>query len=188
MSRATKNHYETLQVNENASQEVIEKMFRFLASQFHPDAGGDKDEFNRLVEAFDVLRDPACRASYDLKLKQQTNEVAWLQEHSKQAGPDTAIRHELLCLFYARRRQNASTPTLGAVAIEKSLNLPEEVLEFHLWYFREKGWIKRGENGGFAITAEGVDQIHATEMQLSNQLYIETTPESNMKNELAVTG
>ena len=163
------NHYDTLQLSQYATQEVIEKTFRYLATKHHPDAGGQKDKFNQLVEAFEVLRDPHTRDSYDQKLKSETQEISRLMENSMQAGPDAAIRHELLCLFYARRRQNGSQPALGAVAIEKALNLSQEVLEFHLWYFREKGWIARWESGGFAITAEGVDQIDSTELRISDQ-------------------
>jgi len=32
------------------------------------------------------------------------------------------------------------------------------MLEFHLWYLRDKGWIMRMEDGSMAITADGVDQ------------------------------
>ena len=156
---STQNHYETLQVSQNAAPSVIEKMFRYLATKHHPDAGGEKEEFNRIVAAFEVLRDSTSRTTYDLQLKNENQEISRLLENSKQAGPDAAIRHELLCLFYARRREQGDTPALGAVAIEKALNLPAEVLDFHIWYFKEKGWIARWESGGFAITAEGVDQI-----------------------------
>ncbi len=175
MSNQIANHYETLQLNPNATQETVEKMFRFLASQFHPDVGGDKDKFNAIVAAFEVLRDPQSRATYDIQLKHETGENERLVEHSKQAGPDAAIRHELLCLFYARRRQSGTTPALGSVSIEKTLKIPQEVLDFHLWYFREKGWVKREENGGFAITAAGVDRIEESEFQLTSNLRIEST-------------
>ena len=137
------NHYDILQVNQNASQEVIEKMFRFLATKHHPDAGGDKKQFNQMIEAFEVLRDTSARDNYDSQLQTETQEISRLVENSKQAGPDAAIRHELLCLFYARRREQGASPALGAIAIEKALNVSEDVIEFHLWYFREKGWIKR---------------------------------------------
>ena len=174
-----KNHYDISQVSQNASQEVIEKMFRFLATKHHPDAGGEKKQFNEMVEAFEVLRDPAARSNYDMEIKTEKQEISRLVENSKQAGPDAAIRHELLCLFYARRREQGVSPALGAMAIEKALNLSENVLEFHLWYFKEKGWIARWESGGFAITAEGVDQIDSTELRMAaaNHVRIAATPE-----------
>jgi curved DNA-binding protein len=37
------------------------------------------------------------------------------------------------------------------------LGVPEKHLEFHIWYLKEKRWIERNENGGFVITANGVD-------------------------------
>ena len=172
------NHYEALQVSQSASLDVIEKMFRFLATKHHPDAGGDKKLFTQIVEAYEVLRDDTARAIYDLELKQDSQEINSLIENSKEAGPDAAIRHELLCLFYARRREQGSTPALGVVAIEKAMNMPEEVLQFHIWYFREKGWIARWEDGGFAITAEGVDQIDNNEWRKANQLHIAAAPQA----------
>jgi len=181
-SKPSQNYYDTLEVSRNASQEAIERMFRFLATTHHPDAGGDRQVFNQTIEAFEVLRDPKTRDSYDKKLQTETRETARLIENSKQAGPDAAIRHELLCLFYARRRQEPEAPTLGAISIEKALNLEEDVLAFHLWYFKEKAWICRGESGGYAITAEGVDQIDAAELLLASRPRIAATSDSSCKS------
>jgi hypothetical protein len=33
-------------------------------------------------------------------------------------------------------------------------------MEFHLWYLKEKGWIKKGDDGLFAITIDGVDRTN----------------------------
>ncbi len=33
------------------------------------------------------------------------------------------------------------------------------MLEFHVWYLKEKHWIERTDTGGFAITAAGVDEV-----------------------------
>jgi hypothetical protein len=32
-------------------------------------------------------------------------------------------------------------------------------MAFHVWYLREQGLIRRDEDGGFAITAAGVDRV-----------------------------
>ena len=50
-------------------------------------------------------------------------------------------------------------PGIGVMTLEQILGCPEEILEFHLWYFREKGWVAREETGLLAITAAGVDKI-----------------------------
>ena len=173
MSKTAKNYYEILELSPSANQDTIERMFRYLATKHHPDAGGDREKFSFLVKAFENLRDPVSRATYDAQLQEQKREKAGLAEHARQAGPDTADRHELLCLFYARRRQNEDNPAIGMMTIEKMMNLPAEVLKFHLWYFREKGWVQREENGGLSITAEGVDRVESQEMAMSNHLRIE---------------
>ena len=146
MLNDVQNFYELLELSSNANQETIERMFRYLATKWHPDAGGDKERFSLLVKAFETLKDPASRTAYDISLQQQQRQEANLNSHAQQAGPDTVDRHKLLCLFYAARRQNAKRPALGTVTVETMMNCPAEVLEFHLWYFREKGWIRRDDN------------------------------------------
>ena len=49
-------------------------------------------------------------------------------------------------------------PGIGEVELERLSGCPVEHLDFHLWYLKEKGWIKRTENGTFAITVDGVDR------------------------------
>jgi len=165
MSKPAKNYYETLELSANANQDTIERMFRYLATKHHPDSGGDKEIFSTLLKAFEVLRDPDARSAYDATLQQQKQENKALVEHAREAGPDAAVRHELLHLFYARRRQAVGSPAIGTMTIEKEMDLSEEMLNFHLWFFREKGWIKREEDGGLAITAAGVERVEAGEMR-----------------------
>jgi hypothetical protein len=66
---------------------------------------------------------------------------------------------KLLSLLYVRLRQNIRDPGIGNVALETLLDCPTEHLEFHVWYFREKGWAQRTEKGTLAITVDGVDRI-----------------------------
>ena len=58
-------HYATLGVAKNASPDEIKRAFRKLASQHHPDKGGDTAMFQRIQAAYDVLGDPAKRQQYD---------------------------------------------------------------------------------------------------------------------------
>jgi curved DNA-binding protein len=59
------NYYETLGVNNTASQEEIKKSYKRMASKHHPDKGGDEAEFKKVQEAYDVLGDPHKRSQYD---------------------------------------------------------------------------------------------------------------------------
>ena len=44
-------HYSTLGIERNASQEEIKQAFRKLAREHHPDRGGDEAKFKQLNEA-----------------------------------------------------------------------------------------------------------------------------------------
>lgn len=62
-------HYETLGVAPDASQEDIKRAYRRLARRYHPDANpGDPhaaEQFKEIGRAYEVLSDPAKRSRYD---------------------------------------------------------------------------------------------------------------------------
>jgi curved DNA-binding protein len=58
-------HYATLGVSRTATADEIKKAFRRLASQHHPDKGGDTAEFQKIQAAYDVLGDETKRGAYD---------------------------------------------------------------------------------------------------------------------------
>ena len=64
-------------------------------------------------------------------------------------------------LLYVKCRQNVRDPGVDNLELERLTRCPAEHLEFHLWYLREKGWIKRTESGRLAITVEGVDRANS---------------------------
>jgi len=59
------NHYETLGVNETATQDEIKKAYRKLATKHHPDKGGDTAAFQKIAQAYDTIGDESKRAQYD---------------------------------------------------------------------------------------------------------------------------
>lgn len=58
-------HYATLGVARTATPDEIKRAFRKLASQHHPDKGGDTAKFQAIQAAYDTLGDAAKRAAYD---------------------------------------------------------------------------------------------------------------------------
>jgi curved DNA-binding protein len=58
-------HYSTLGVSKNAAPDEIKKAYRKLASQHHPDKGGDKAKFQDIQAAYDTLSDTNKRQQYD---------------------------------------------------------------------------------------------------------------------------
>ena len=65
------NYYVILGIPVDADHESIRHAFRVLARRFHPDAGAGSsaEEFHRIFEAYETLRDPARRAVYDESLR-----------------------------------------------------------------------------------------------------------------------
>ena len=58
-------HYDTLGVGKTATPDEIKKAYRKLASQHHPDKGGDTAKFQEIEQAYRVLSDPTQRQAYD---------------------------------------------------------------------------------------------------------------------------
>ena len=69
------NYYETLEVSQNASQEVIKAAYRSLMQRYHPDRNpGNAEAAERALlvgRAYEMLSDPDKRVAYDIELKQQ---------------------------------------------------------------------------------------------------------------------
>lgn len=62
----SKDYYQILGVNKNASQEEIKQAFRKLAHQYHPDKkGGNAEKFKEINEAYQILGNEQKRKQYD---------------------------------------------------------------------------------------------------------------------------
>ena len=61
--------YEILGVPRDATSDEIKRAYRKLAMTYHPDRNNGsreaEDRFKEITEAYDVLRDPNKRATYD---------------------------------------------------------------------------------------------------------------------------
>ncbi len=63
-----KDYYDTLGVSRGAPAEEIKRAYRKLARKYHPDVSKEKNaeaKFKDVQEAYEVLKDPEKRASYD---------------------------------------------------------------------------------------------------------------------------
>ena len=64
-------YYNVLGVDKNASLDDIKKQYRKLARKYHPDVSKEKDKklaeekFKQVKEAYEVLKDPAKKKTYD---------------------------------------------------------------------------------------------------------------------------
>ena len=70
-----KNYYEILEVDRNASPEIIEKAYKTLAKKYHSDLQDDihkkeaEETFKMINEAYETLSNPEQKSLYDQKLE-----------------------------------------------------------------------------------------------------------------------
>jgi hypothetical protein len=156
-------YYEVLQLSPNADPETVHRVFRALAQRFHPDnrETGDEGTFKALMRAYEVLSDPAKRASYDAQrpLQQQRRwKIFETSEAAKGIEAERRKRQGVLSLLYVRRATEPREPSMSLFDLEQMLGCPREHLEFTVWFLKENAWITRSDNGRFAITAKGVEK------------------------------
>lgn len=184
-------YYEILQVSPNADEDSIHRIFRHLAKKYHPDnpSTGNVESFNLLEEAHRKLTDSETRAAYDVKY-QQYWDCKWKMtaEATDPQGftDDEVMRERLLALCYVQRRRNMNKPGIGVMELSRLVGSPLELVEFHVWYLKEKGWIQLSENGLLVITALGVDQVEKDRLRLDPSRLIEartSCPESKKEKE-----
>jgi curved DNA-binding protein CbpA len=157
-------YYEILRLDPAADQESIDRAYKNLARQYHPDnhETGDPEKFMQIARAYQTLSDGELKAVYDRSLNASgTNALVLLTEAADSVSyeGDELLFDRILTFLYTSRRKNLRRSGLGIFHLEEMLGYPSDDLEFHLWYLREKGYAERLENGLFSITAQGVDRI-----------------------------
>jgi len=60
-----KNFYDELGIKKNATKSEIKSSYRSLVKQHHPDAGGEKERFLAIQNAWETLNDPIKKEQYD---------------------------------------------------------------------------------------------------------------------------
>lgn len=178
-------YYELMEVSPNASFETIDRVFRFLAQHYHPDSGesSNTEKFVKIVKAHEVLRDPEKRAAYDVHYQNSVNTRWRIQGEASEflnSSTDSEIQSRMLSVLYVKRRRDVHNPGIGNLEMANMVGCPEEYLDFHLWYLKEKGWITRLETGLLAITVDGID--HIGEMKQGGVTHLRLMDQSQIAN------
>ena len=158
-------YYKIMGIRPDIAPEDLERRFHRLAKRYHPDnpQTGNRERFDLLIEAHNLLKDSAKRSQYDILYKQVvgSNEVYSNGSGTDTVGQDVDIQSKLLSVFYNRRRHNIRDPGVPEMELERIFGCKIENLEFHLWYLKAKRWVERLENGMLSITVEGIDHVNS---------------------------
>ena len=158
-------YYETLQVNTNAEQETIDRVYRLLAQRFHPDnhQTGDVNRFQTLLEAYTVLRDPEKRAQYDVSYYQRRKDRWRLVSNGAQSENDfereEVLRLTVLEALYTKRRLEPENPGIFNAEFEQLIGAPREHLEFTHWYLRQKNLVTSDDHSRLVLTVDGAEYL-----------------------------
>jgi curved DNA-binding protein CbpA len=164
-------YYEFLQISPRAEFPTIQRIYRFMASRFHPDnpETGDAEKFLLLNRSYAVLSDPERRAAYDASretVEVQTNPIFELREFVNGIEGEMNRRLGVLSLLYNQRRTNPENPRVSLYDLEKRMGWPREYLDFTTWYLRSKQLVTREDNSDFSLTAMGVDYVESNYTQI----------------------
>jgi DnaJ-like protein len=171
LATQTLDYYEFLQISPNADPDTIHRVYRFLASRYHPDNpdSGDPEKFFLLKAAYDVLSDPARRAEYDVECERQAPEkppMSSTVDFMDNLQGELNRRLAVLAVLYYRRRTSPYAPEVGLPEIEKRMGFPRDYLDFTTWYLTRKGYITKADNSDFTLTAEGVDFVETQRVSI----------------------
>src|ERR1700760_2853815 len=95
------NFYEILGVSRDADPADIQRAYRRLARQHHPDVNktsGSEERFKEIAEAYDVLSDPELRRKYDAfgedfrQVPEGVDAETWTAQRAGRARPPGARR------------------------------------------------------------------------------------------------
>ena len=159
-------YYELLQISPNAEMETIHRVFRMLATRYHPDNAetGDIDKFLLLNKAYETLSDTGLRTDYDAQCQQHNDEpieLFELKEFSLGIDAESNRRMGILCLLYNRRRSNPEDAGLSILEFESLMSFPREHLMFTIWYLKEQAYIRQDDRSDYVISSGGVDYVEA---------------------------
>ena len=158
-------YYEFLEISPQATQETIHRVYRYLATRYHPDSSGtgDLDKFTQLSAIYKILSDPARRAEYDAQRATHQpgihNPLSSTIDFMDQVEGDQNRRLAVLAILYFRRRMYPNDPVVSLFEIERRMGFPRDYLDFTTWYLTKKKYMTRADNADFTLTVEGVDFI-----------------------------
>jgi len=118
-----KSYYEIFGVAKDADDDAIKKAYRRLARKYHPDRTEEPDgeaKFKEVGEAYEVLKDPAKRTTYDQFGTMDSRGGFYNTGHTGNVDLDELLRR-------VRERQESDFGSSRAVSVQK-VSIPVDIM------------------------------------------------------------
>jgi curved DNA-binding protein len=158
-------HYAVLGIDPTSDPETVQKAYATLAQKYHPNnlATGNRELFDALNQAYEVLSDPEQRSVFD-KVKGVQKEgspkftgVGFFNV----LGREAVLRAAILCVLYDRRLNEPTRPSLSIRHLELIVDAPVEKLSSALWYLKQRGLVASDDKSSLQITVDGMDFLES---------------------------
>lgn len=163
--------YEFLMISENADLPMLEAAVRLMLAKYkpgNPDTG-NQEKFELVKKAYLTLSDSHQRALYDKRRREQHRNLRAARDVSELISlEDVELekrrRQGVMLVLYKCIMERPHAPGVAVPQIADALEVSVDDLHFAFWFLRELGWIKRGSNGNFEITVQGVEWVENGEL------------------------
>jgi curved DNA-binding protein CbpA len=141
----TRNYYELLGVPATASPDEIKKSYYTLAKKYHPDRYHQTTQedlknaldaiFSTLSQAYDTLKVPATRGSYDAKTFRLESPAGTPEKPAASPAPGPAPQQKLAELNYRQGRSNYEQEDYWSAiqALRQSVRIEPENPRYRYW-------------------------------------------------------
>lgn len=117
-----KNYYEILEVDKNASQEIIEKAYKTLAKRYHPDLQDDgkeqeyEEKMKLINEAYEILSNDFKREAYNQSLQ---NEIITKEQYERLVQENYMLRQQLERMANSVTQDNSTFENISSMFNEE---------------------------------------------------------------------
>lgn len=167
-----RDYHKILGVDEKATQAEIKKAYQRKANKMHPDKGGDKDEFQKLQQAYSVLSDQKKRAEYE-----ETGDVKQDVSVEMQAYSEIAAVFSQIIDAYKSSIRRIDIVAKAVELINKSIGEHKQEIKTHESridaFEKLKPLMVKDSKGIFSNVCDmKIEQVRSTIEKLNNNIEV----------------